>query len=100
MTTEQRDGTDSRVISTAGLDMAAPTGILGFRDRGKEGGWALDFLTLKIDANEINGTYEVTPGQIATFTHKVSDLENIRIEIRADPFRRSNSNNYRCAGHP
>ena len=100
MTHEQKDGTDSRVLSTDELDMAGPTGILGFRDRGKEGGWALDFLTLKIDAHEISGTYQAAPGKIAAFAHKINDLESIRIEIRADPFRRSNSSNYHCAGHP
>ena len=99
MTHEEKDGADSRVLTTDVFDIAGPTGIPGFRFIGREGGWALDFLTLKIDVHEVNGTYQVATGQIAAFTHKISAIENIRIEILADQFRRGNSSNYHCAGH-
>ena len=80
MTHEQKDGTDSRVLSTAGLDIAGqPTGRFGFQLRGKpESFVAYDFEAIQVDRDTATIT-RADPRP--TLVLKLNEIERVVMEI-------------------
>ena len=87
MTHEDKDGTSSRVLSTAELDIASrPTGTFGFCwCRNLEQFIAHDFDALKIENGKVTIECHSQPGARPTLTHTfvygLDGIEHIKIEV-------------------